>query len=59
METWFYSGTYMPDGTPISIAAHSLFEKDECLHRGLKPIEERKKKNTTTKKAHASRTKKK
>jgi len=43
METWFYSGTCMRDGTPITIAARSLFEVEECLRRGLKPVSKKKK----------------
>jgi len=43
METWFYSGTCMRDGTPITIAARSLFEVEECLRRGLKPLQKKKK----------------
>jgi len=43
METWFYSGTCMQDGTPITIAARSLFEVEECLRRGLKPLAKKKK----------------
>jgi len=43
METWFYSGTCMQDGTPITIAARSPFEVDQCLRRGLKPLPKKKK----------------
>jgi len=43
METWFYSGTCMQDGTPITIAARSPFEVEECLRRGLKPLAKKKK----------------
>lgn len=40
MERWFYSGTQMRDGTPITIAARSEVEAQECLARGLVPLEE-------------------
>jgi len=43
MEIWFYSGTCMQDGTPITIAARSLFEEAECLRKGLKPLVKKKK----------------
>ncbi|MFQ5428515.1 MAG: hypothetical protein ACE5EZ_05990 [Thermodesulfobacteriota bacterium] len=59
METWFYSGTYMKDGVPITIAARSPFMKDECLRRGLRPLEDRKKKKTSPKAAPSARLRKK
>jgi len=33
----------MQDGTPITIAARSPFEVDQCLRRGLKPLPKKKK----------------
>jgi hypothetical protein len=42
METWFYSGTCMKDGTPITIAARSEFQVRECLRMGLTPLEDKK-----------------
>ena len=42
METWFYSGTCMKDGTPITIAARSEFQVRECLRMGLTPVEDNK-----------------
>ncbi len=42
METWFYSGTCMKDGTPITIAARSEFQARECLRMGLTPLEDKK-----------------
>ena len=47
----------MKDGAPITIAARSLSEKEECLRRGLKPFEDRKKKKTPPKKAPLVRSK--
>jgi len=38
MTTWFYSGTYMKDGTPITIEARSDFVRDDCVSKGLKPL---------------------
>ncbi len=50
METWFYSGTRMKDGSPITIVAKSEFQVRECLRKGLVPLEdgEKEKKQKTT-----------
>ncbi len=58
METWFHSGTYMKDGTAITIAARSAFEVEECIRRGLKPLDDKKKKRTSIKPARPARPKK-
>ena len=53
METWFYSGTCMEDGTPITIAARSEFQVMECLRQGLTPVEteEKERKKATSRRA--------
>jgi len=38
MKKWFYNGTFMADGTPISIAAASEAEAAEFKARGYKEI---------------------
>jgi hypothetical protein len=48
METWFYSGTFMKDGSPITIAARSEFQARECLRMGFKPLEDVKSGKTRT-----------
>lgn len=55
---WFYSGTYMKDGVPITIAARSPFMKDECLRRGLRPLEDKKKRKASPKSASFAGSKK-
>ncbi|MFQ5441454.1 MAG: hypothetical protein ACE5EB_01880 [Thermodesulfobacteriota bacterium] len=43
MEKWFFSGGKMPDGTPISVAAHNDIQEIEYVKRGWKPVEAGKK----------------
>jgi len=59
MERWFYSGTSMQDGTPITIAARSAFAEEECLRQGLRPYDEVKKKKTRSRAVSQARSKKK
>jgi len=59
MTTWFYSGTYMKDGTPITIEARSDFMRDECQQKGLKPLREAKGKKSSPKKNTSAGSKKK
>ena len=40
MERWFYNGTYMPDGKPITVAASSEVQEEEFLRRGFRPVED-------------------
>lgn len=40
MEKWFYSGTYMPDGTPITVAAYNEVQAQAFLDTGYRPVEE-------------------
>lgn len=40
MEKWFYSGTFMPDGTPITIAAYNEVQALGYLDMGCRPVEE-------------------
>jgi len=48
----------MKDGTAITIAARSAFEVEECIRRGLKPLDDKKKKRTSIKPARPARPKK-
>ncbi len=43
MERWFHSGTFMNDGTSITIAARSELEAERCLKQGLTPLEKERK----------------
>jgi hypothetical protein len=36
---WFYSGTHMPDGTPITISARGEVQIKRYLDKGLLPFE--------------------
>jgi len=55
---WFYSGTSMKDGTPITIAARTHFEVEQCRRQGLRPLEGKKKKKTLSKASPSARSKK-
>lgn len=37
---WFYSGTFMPDKTPITIAARTRAQAKEYVKKGLAPVNE-------------------
>ncbi|HLC17495.1 MAG TPA: hypothetical protein VJM57_00580 [Thermodesulfobacteriota bacterium] len=36
---WFYNGTCMSDGTPITIAACGEVQEKEFIERGFRPVE--------------------
>lgn len=36
---WFYSGTHMPDGTPITISARGEVQIKQYLEKGFLPFE--------------------
>ncbi|TAN62858.1 hypothetical protein EPN18_03890 [bacterium] len=38
-QKWFYSGTHMPDGTPITISARGEVQIQQYLDRGFLPFE--------------------
>lgn len=45
MKRWFYNGTFMADGTPISVAATSDVEAVEFMERGYEPVKTRTRKS--------------
>jgi len=47
----------MNDGTLITIAARSPFEVEQCRKRGLKPLENKKKKKILSKASPSTRSK--
>ncbi|MFQ5353432.1 MAG: hypothetical protein ACE5DW_00690 [Thermodesulfobacteriota bacterium] len=47
MATWFFSGTFMKDGTPITIEARSESELNECVSKGLVPVEKQSRKKSS------------
>lgn len=50
---WFYNGTFMSDGTPMTVAARSEVEETEFMARGFRPVKPPARKGRGTRKAGA------
>ncbi len=49
----------MQDGTPITIEARSEFERNECVRKGLVPVEKQSRKKVSSKSVKPAKSKKK
>jgi len=38
MEKWFYNGTQMPDGKPITVCAYNEVQERDFIKKGYKPV---------------------